>query len=479
MPLMYLVSAAARLIGGTALLTEWLVVAIAFAVSAACTTMAAARLSRSVAIALFVVALEILINTRSFGYPKILLYAVAAVLIINAARRPTRGSIAALGAITVVGFLFRHDHGLFIGVPAFVTMVAGGYAEGPRVAVRRAAALLGWVLVMLLPWAIYVQVEQGIVQYFASALGFWRSEASGMTLQTLPSIEWSAIDSSANGVAWLFFFFHALPFICLALVARRHARRREACGGESVAVTALCVMAIGVNASFMRESLQARIPDAVVPAALLGAWLLGLAVHASVPRRMLAVAGAAVVAAITTGAVVRAADVDEQLDRTRLLEGPASVTGHASDLWRALREQQPAEAYAPSRYSQALIPFMKYLDRCTSRDDRLMMTNLFPEVYVLSDRGFAGGQIAFLEGFYASEGEQANTISRMQQQSVPFVLVVEGQALHMPRLMSYIEGRYSPMVHVEVPGTDGVQVLVDRMRRSARTDASTGWPCFQ
>jgi hypothetical protein len=240
------------------------------------------------------------------------------------------------------------------------------------------------------------------------------------------------------------------------------------------------VMALGVNASFMRESLQARVPDAVVPAALLGAWLLGQAFHASRPaRRLLAVAASVVLAMITAAAVVRAADVDEQLDRTRLLEGPASVSRHAGDVWAALRQPQPAEDYAPSRYAQALIPFMHYLGRCTSRADRLMMTNLFPEVYVLSDRGFAGGQIAFLEGFYATDGEQANTIARMQQQSVPFVLLVQGQEFHMPRLMSYIEGRYRPMTHVDVPGTDGVQVLVDQTRPSVRNDPSTGWPCFQ
>src|SRR6185295_17608048 len=58
MPLMYAVSAVARATLGSALGVEWLVVAGALAIAAACTLVAAARLSQSVAIGLLIALLE-------------------------------------------------------------------------------------------------------------------------------------------------------------------------------------------------------------------------------------------------------------------------------------------------------------------------------------------------------------------------------------------------------------------------------------
>ena len=76
-PLMYGVSALARLLFGRELWVELLVVSGALAIGAGVTVAAAARLSGSIALALMVTLLEIGLNPRSFGYPKILLYAIA------------------------------------------------------------------------------------------------------------------------------------------------------------------------------------------------------------------------------------------------------------------------------------------------------------------------------------------------------------------------------------------------------------------
>jgi hypothetical protein len=112
-----------------------------------------------------------------------------------------------------------------------------------------------------------------------------------------------------------------------------------------------------------------------------------------------------------------------------------------------------------------------------------MMTGLFPEVYVLGERGFAGGQMAFMPGFYSTEADQALTLERMRRQSVPFVLLVLGIESpfqsRMPRIASYVQERYEPMATVAVPETLGVRVYVERHRPSTGVDRVTGWPCFR
>jgi hypothetical protein len=483
LPLMYIVSATARAIGGPALVVEWSVVAGAFALGAACTMVAAARWSDSIAIAALATTLEVAINPRTFGYPKIVLYAAAALLILAAARFPTPRRTAALALLTAVAFLFRHDHGLFIGFGAVVTLLMANEGAGWRARLRRVGVFTAWVAAFLAPWALFVEIHMGLVNYFAQGIAFSQAEARFSSLRAIPWFGWSALDPprSALSLSWLFYLFHALPFLCLAVVARR-GRGGEAWPGETAAVVALSVIAVLVNSVFIRDSLEGRMPDAVVPAVLLGSWLLGLLLRSRPLRYPGRTVLATVVLIVTCGAVFQAADVREQMGRAGLLAGPRGVRLRAADLWDRLGKRLPDRDLVPGRYSRALLPFLDYVHRCTLPGDRLMMTGLFPEVYVLTERGFAGGQVGFMPGIYTSKPDQAQTIARLARQSVPFVVVVSQYEAdvrtQMPDLFGYIDGRYVPMVHIPVPETLGVEVYVERRRESRGPDPLTAWPCF-
>jgi hypothetical protein len=136
-PLMYAVSAVARALLGRALGVELLVVCCAFAIGAAFTLAAASRLSGSLIAAVLVTLIEIAISPRSFGYPKIALYAVAAWLFVTWAWHLTTPRILGLAALTVVAFLFRHDHGLYIGAGSLALIVFASLRDGVRAAVTR------------------------------------------------------------------------------------------------------------------------------------------------------------------------------------------------------------------------------------------------------------------------------------------------------------------------------------------------------
>ena len=189
MPFMYVVHAAARAALGSALGVEWAVVAAGFAIGAVCTVIAACRLSGSISVALLVTAFEVALNPRSFGYPKILLYAVASLVIIAMARRFAVHAIVGAAVMTVVAFLFRHDHGVFVGIASLAAIVVGSRHDGWRRGLQRSSIFSAAVIVLLLPWLLFVQYYQGLAAYASSAVAFSRGEAVEHGLRMVPRFQ--------------------------------------------------------------------------------------------------------------------------------------------------------------------------------------------------------------------------------------------------------------------------------------------------
>ena len=484
-PLMYGVSAVARLMLGRELWVELLVVASALAIGAGFTLATAARLCGSIAVAFMVTLLEIGLNPRSFGYPKILLYAIAGWAFVAATSRMTPRRTISLAALTVVAFLFRHDHGLYIGAGSLVAVVLASARDGIHVVVRRTTMLAAGVVLLLLPWAIFVQYHVGLIEYFKPALEFSRAEAEGTVLRSLPWLDRSGspVATQVNWEVWLFYLFHSMPVVALWLAWLRARGGRERWAGESAGVAAIAVTAIVMNLGFIRTPLSARLPDAGVPAALLGAWLIGAAfdARATVIRRVALVAAAAVFA-LTVKAVSVISDVPGELNRAGILNRSGAMTERVADLSTRLRKTMPAGSHVPSRNSEALLPFYAYVERCSSPRDRLVMTGLQPDVFVLANRGFAGGQMAYRPSFYASEKDQKKAIARMQAQSVPFVIVAleeeSGFRGALPLVAAYVDSHYEPLALIPVPDTRGLQLFVEKDRRTSGLDQETGWPCF-
>lgn len=484
-PLMYAVSAAARALLGRELWVELFVVSSALAIGAAFTLTTAARLSGSIVVALMVTLLEVGINPRSFGYPKILLYAIAGWVFVTATAKLNRPRLVGLGVLTAVAFLFRHDHGLYIGAGSLAAIVFASWSDGGRVLVRRAAIFAATIFLLLLPWAIFVQSYVGLIDYLRPALEFSRAEAEATVLRFLPWLDMSgtAVASQVNWEVWLFYLFYVIPVAALVIAWWRARRGLEHWAGESAAVAAISVMAIVMNLGFIRTPLAARLPDAIVPPAMLGAWLIGLAFDARpTTMRRVAIAAAAVLFALTTRAVTVMADVPGELNRAGVLNRAGAMSDRIDDLSARLRKTRPQGSHVPSRNSEALLPFFQYLDRCSSPRDRIVMTGLSPDVFVLANRGFAGGQMAFRPAFYDTPADQRKAIARMQSESVPFVIVnleeESGFRGALPLVAAYVDEHYAPLTLVPVSDTRGLQIFVEKGRRAQSLDAATGWPCF-
>lgn len=187
-PLTYLISAAAWLAAGDRMAIEWAISSGALAIGAAFTLIAAYRLSGSLAIALLVSVIEILISPRTYSYPKVLAYAVAGWALIAVAVRPGVARVVAMAAIVAIAFLLRHDHGLYIGVASAVCVAVASGADGWRLAVRRVALLTAATAAWLLPWIVFVTLNGGLGAYFETALEYARGEANASNLTSWPTL---------------------------------------------------------------------------------------------------------------------------------------------------------------------------------------------------------------------------------------------------------------------------------------------------
>lgn len=481
MPATYALSALGRLAFGNQLRSEFVVMVLGFGAGAAATAWAAWRLAPSALIVAVVLALEILVSPRTYSYPKILLYGIAGVAVVALAASPTRRRVALCGVLIAAAFLVRHDHGLYIGLGC---AAAVALRSGPVPVRLRGLALIAAVTAACLaPWAIAVQAAQGLAPYFHAGIEFSRREAEVSALRAWPAwsgIAWPLPVPSASAI--LYYVAYALPIVCAAIAWRRAVRGTAAWPGESAAVGGLALMALAVDRGFLRDPLAARLPDVIVPAALLGAWALGLAWH--VPSRTIAgaSAGAALLGLVTVSAW-RVGDVHSHLDDAGVFDGWRAIVSNGHDVAAELRRPQVDVERTPTRVSAALVPFFRYVARCTSDSDRLLVTGAYADVFIAADRGFAGGVVSYQEGFYASEADQRETIARLEREPVPFAVRI-GVAEPIftrgfPLVASYVDARFAPLGEVALPQEEGVRLLVDRRRPARGTDPSTGWPCFR
>jgi len=173
LPLMSAASAAAQVVLGPGLHSEITLVALAFAVSAVLMAMVATAASGSVPIGLAAALVTVLAFPASYSYPKLLVYAAVFGAVVWYGRGPSFLRLAVLAAAVAVAFLFRHDHGFFL-LAGSVLMLAVLHGKA---AVRPLAALVLNVLLLVSPYLIWVQVHEGLAQYFGDGVEFSRRES--------------------------------------------------------------------------------------------------------------------------------------------------------------------------------------------------------------------------------------------------------------------------------------------------------------
>jgi hypothetical protein len=256
-PLMFGAAALAQLFLGQTLFAEAVLVSLSFALAAVFTALAVRELTGSRVLAVLAALLEIAIVPRTYGYPKLLAYSAAVFLLQRYVTRPTPGRLLALAASIVTAFLFRHDHGVYLGIAGALAAWFAG-PQGPWTArLLRSATLVGLVVLLASPYLVYVQANGGVWAYLQTGLEFRAAELRRQELAWPESF-----DEPLQ--AMMIYEYWAIPIVAwLLLFVRRH---REDAGTTVARLAPILTVALLVNWTFLRSPFHTRLPDAMWPA---------------------------------------------------------------------------------------------------------------------------------------------------------------------------------------------------------------------
>jgi hypothetical protein len=256
----------------------------------------------------------------------------------------------------------------------------------------------------------------------------------------------------------------------------------------------VAVLALVLDAGFLRSPLEARIADPSVPLAILAAWLLAAAPVIAWRRQALAPAGqrhaapirVAVVGTTLAFTVLLGIALGTTLPRRfekasfgnggKPLERAAAIADQIHREWRL-------EAWLDRPDRPELTTLAIYLNECTAADDRILVQGYVPQVLGLARRAFAGGHADLRPGFFNTQEAQDLTVSRLERQHVPVILLETGDAYanfrkSFPTVMTFIDRRYTIAASRLLDDRFGVTLFVRRDLRPRGQFAAFGWPCF-
>jgi len=480
--LTYELSALAQRLMGDNLRSEALLNVLAVATAATVTFVAATHVAPW-PVALVTAVLAALLSPKLYGYPKVLVLAVACLLILKYARTPGWWLVAAMSLWTAVGFLFRHDYSVYCGLGSVMALaLAGPPIWWKRVA--RVCAYAAVTIVLLTPSLYWVQQSTGLAAYVRNGVEMGRRDAQRTTLRwPVPAI--SVTESPAanfereeNSQAWLYYTFLTLAW-AVPVTALVRLRRNLSGDPRDVPMLAIGAMTALLSLFFLRGSLEARFGDMGPPLAIVASWVMVLSVegsHRPLLRRAATGALAVAVLGMTAAAIWALQGVRTELDRAGLRTSPAAVVLQAARIWIELGGlpggSRGPDVASPSGRSAY------YLHECTRPDDRVLVVSYAPEVEGLSGRLFAGGRASFVPGFYEDERYSRFLLERLRAQSVPLVLAEEEPYyVSFPGLADYLRQTYEERGRIEIDGGKWLRVLAHKAW-NARSFGPDGLPCF-
>jgi hypothetical protein len=410
--------------------------------------------------------------------------------------------------VTAVAFLLRHDHGVFTGLGVAVTLML--MTQVPwRERARHAAIYLVLVAALLAPYLAFIEMNGGVGAYISQASAWaardrdrapvvWPGlfdNPDEVTVSADDGVVWRAVASVRdNEVAWLYYFELVLPCAAaVVLLLARHAARPEWTRAPAK-ILVVAVLGIVLNAGFLRSPLSARLADPSVPHAILIAWLLvavprllwsrdgwRVQLMAAVPvLRVMVVAMVAPLLFVVCATLTK--NLYDRLDAANLVERPGNAFERSALIANRLRQDWELATWVDRPERHELITLAMYLNTCTRPDDRVFVQGYLPQVLALARRGFAGGHADLRPGFFNTPEAQALTLDRLSRQSVPIVLLDDGESLRnfrqsFPRLADHFDRFYTVAGTHEFDGRFGITLLLRNDRPATRTFEPLMWPC--
>ena len=509
-PLFYYIGAAVQVVMGRGTESELIFCTTALSLGAALTFWLSAKASGSIWAGLAGCLLHIWLGPRFYNYPKILVYAAAIPLLWWFAERPSARPRLWIAFVTVIAFLFRHDHGVFVGVAMAALLVfMNGLSWKERV--RHAVIYALLVLAFASPYLAFIQWNGGVASYLRQASA-WAERDRAREPVVWPGlfdnpdgVSDEARDGSGltrvaavvrdNRLAWLYYFEILMPFFALAMLAASADGFRPAWPQARAKLAMVAVLTAALDAGFLRSPLEARLADTSVPLAILFAWLLvavpqvflrPAALRPAAHKHRWAVGGLAAAVwapVVLMVAVVISGDFYKRLDKSAMTERFGKIFERIDGIAGQLRLDWDLTNWAARQQRPDLITLSMYVNACTAPTDRVLVQAYMPQVLALAQRAFAGGHADLRPGFFETQEAQRLTVERLRGQSVPLILLDTGDSLRnfrksFPIVVEYIEREYRFVGEHVFDERFGISLFVRKDREPTGTWSPLGWPCY-
>ena len=451
------------------------------AIVSAIVSLLTGRLTGSVAAACMAGLISTAVGVRLYSYPKVLVPAIALLVLHRYSVEPGRRWLIAGGVWVALAGLLRHDLAVYT-FPALAVGLAAVHWPDPRLMMRVVAAFVLVACLALLPYTVFVQWSEGIVEHLRVGIEFSKTDASQVTfaLPTFPVLDpgvftaWGREDSAAV----LFYLAHlVIPLSAVLLWFNPGVP-----AGARPTILAALVMLATYDLAILRSDPVARVPDAISLLAPVGAWASVEMLRLARQARPVVAAGLVVLmlglVTATTGSAWQLGNVTDEFEDTRIADG-----------WDKVRESFGEKLDEGRDWpwllfwtSGPLPDAVRYLEACTQPTDRLLVTWFAPEYHVFARRPFAAGH-AFLQPpySYATDRDQDLMLKRLEQQRVPLVLFnnTERDAFvgAYPRLDAYLREHYVPAGTFGIYTGDEITIAVDKDLTARRSWGPEGWPC--
>ena len=500
-PLMTLISAEMQWATGYRLIGEFLIHWTFIVAGVVISLHLARRLSHSLwaSLTTTLIAIAIIAATPTYHFPKLFFYPLAVWVLWRYMEAPSVRRGAVVGLVTAAAFLFRHDHGMYIGTGAVLAFVLARVINPAsrewRSSVREIVAFTVAAAVPLLPWAILVQRNEGLIEYIRARAAWGDTQApAGLAYLVLvlrnvnPAtiMGVGGLPSREEGQRWLLQLTLLLPLIVLVsaiIDIVRHRRDEQPLSLETARTIITAAMAIIVAIRLSRE--DSYFVVGLTLSTVLGARLLAAAGQSA--RRVwrivtpilavstLVVTGVAVAGYVAAWDLLKPSEARElapTFDQL-LTTPPIDALQPAS---RA-RSAQPAEWLANDGDARLLLA-LRYMHDCTRDGDHILVTGSTPyQVGYYTQRPIAGGHLEWHQGWLSDPVHERQSLMLLQRQPVPFAFSTHDPVLDdlraYPDIRRYFQDNYVPL-----EGTGGL-LLVDRRRQATGRFGAVDFPCFR
>ena len=489
MPLMYALSALVQWVSPGPF-SEAAVCCALLAVAAAVTFVVTADLTASIAAGIIAALFEVALYPRLYSYPKILVPAVALMLIQQYVRRPGRRGLVLLAIWTGVAVLLRHDLGVYAAAGTGVALALTHWSHRAQAA-RALGEYAVAVIVVMLPYVFFILWAEGLAEHFHEALEFAKGEAHQRFLAPPPfpfmssaggMSAWSRMDSAV-------LLFYAAHLLAVAAIVMSAIRRRQRAESAAPVVAAGLTMLLLYLLVVLRHPIDSRIQDVGALLAIMGAWVVAdsgrraaAALSGGALRARFATTAAFVlalaVAAASIASMWNLGDVTGRINDTRVMDGldviERTIQGvkETGTVW-------PWERFWPAG---ELPHAVRYLNACTTQDDAVLLTWAAPEYYFFARRRFGAGHALFLPpDAFTTAHDQELMLARLRQPRVPIVLINETRQMEFasayPLVSDYLQREYASAGHFQIRDGSDIAIAIRRDLKSGGTSGEERWPC--